>query len=48
MRLKQLEKFCSALGISKDKITKTGAREIYAIEVDDIDHALQFIDDFFS
>jgi hypothetical protein len=48
MRLNQLKKFCSALGISKDKITKTGAREIYAIEVDDIDHALQFIDDFFS
>lgn len=48
IRLKQLVRFCLELGINESQITKPNVREIYAIEVKDIDHAIQFIDDFFS
>jgi hypothetical protein len=47
-RLGKLKDFCKSLGIDEDKITKTSTRDIYSLEVLDIDHALQFINDFFS
>lgn len=48
LRLSQLKKFCSELDISEDQIIKPNEREIYTIDIDDLDHALQFIDDFYS
>ena len=50
MRLKQLEQFCAAFEIAQDKLTKTGAREIYSIDDGNMtaDLAFNFINDFYS
>ena len=50
MRLKQLEQFCAAFEIDQDKLTKTGAREIYSIDDGNMtaDLAFNFINDFYS
>jgi hypothetical protein len=47
-RLEKLKGFCKSIGIEEDKISKNSTRDIYSVEVLDIDHAFQFINDFFS